>query len=58
MRGVIKFTDVNCFIIVKIFFEVKTDTVFVQVAQKLTIIKVLHFFCFDVWFTKRLSAKK
>ena len=47
MRGVIQFTDVNCLIIVRIFFEVKTDTIVVQVAQKLTNIKVLDFSCFD-----------
>ena len=33
MRGVIKFTDVNCFITVRIFFEVNTDTIVVQVAE-------------------------
>ena len=33
MRGVIKFTDVNCSIIVRIFFEVNTDTIVVQVAK-------------------------
>ena len=33
MRGVIKFTDVKWFLILWIFFEVKTDTVVVQVAH-------------------------
>ena len=46
MRGVIQFTDVNWVRILWIFFEVKTDTVVVQIAQKLTIIKVLDFSCF------------
>ena len=47
MRGVIKFTDVNWFIMVRIFFEVKTDTVVVQVAQKLTVVQVLDAFLFN-----------
>ena len=33
MRGVIKFTDANCSITVRIFFEVNTDTIVVQVAK-------------------------
>lgn len=36
MRGVIKFIDVGV-IIVRIFFDVKTDAVFVQVAKEFTI---------------------
>ena len=47
MRGVIYFTDVNCFIIVRILFEIKTDTVVVQVAQKLPVFQVLDAFLFD-----------
>ena len=47
MASVIKFTDVNWFIIVRIFFEVKADTVVVQVAQKLTAVQVLVAFLFD-----------
>ena len=63
MRGVIQFTDVNWFIIVRIFFEVKTDTIVVQVAQKLTIIKVLDFSCFDYMvyqssFSKEIVVRK
>ena len=37
----------NWFIIVRIFFKVKTDTVVVQVAQKLTVAQVLDAFLFD-----------
>ena len=37
----------NCFIIVRILFEVKTDTVVVQVAQKLPVFQVLDAFLFD-----------
>ena len=46
MRGVIKFIDVGV-IIVRIFFEVKTDAVVVQVAKEFTIIQVLNVFLFD-----------
>ena len=46
MRGVIKFTDVSA-IIVRIFFEVKTDAIVVQVAKEFTIIQVLDAFLFN-----------
>ena len=46
MRGVIKFTDVSA-IIVRIFFEVKTDAIVVQVAKQFTIIQVLDAFLFN-----------
>ena len=39
-------TNVNWFIIFRSFFEVKTDTVVVQIAHQLTVIQVLDaFFC-------------
>ena len=47
MRVDTKFTDENWFIIVRIFFEVETDTVVVHVAQKLTVVQVLDAFLFD-----------
>ena len=58
MRVVTKFTDENWFIIVRIFFEVETDTVVVHVAQKLTVVQVLDAFLFDNIVYQTSSAKK
>ena len=63
MRGVIKFTVVTCFIIVWIFFVVKTDTVVGQVAKEFTVIQILDAFfingmVYQTSFSKEVAVRK
>ena len=63
MSGFIQFTDMKRFLIFWIFFEVKTDTVVVQVARQLTIIQVIDTFLFNgmvyqISFSKEVVVRK